>query len=115
MRADQSRQFRKTGEQLAPLSLTKEVQVKSLALISILALTANANAMAISNNMTCSEAKAYYQEHGRIYTQTGTGDIVPIYGDPECRMGEEKHPVFVRTQDTSMCKVAFRCFQDSRN
>lgn len=90
--------------------------MKFLTVIGILALTATANAnVAISNNMTCAEAQAHYDRHGRIYTQTGNGDVVPIYGDKACQHGEDKEPVFVRTRDTSMCKVAFRCMPHSRN
>lgn len=89
--------------------------MKFLAVMGIMALTVTANAAAISNNMTCAEAQAHYDRHGRIYTQTGGGDIVPIYGDKSCSYGEDQSPVFVRTKDTSMCKVAFRCMPHSNN
>ncbi|MBX3018762.1 MAG: hypothetical protein KF767_12795 [Bdellovibrionaceae bacterium] len=89
--------------------------MKFLTVIGIMALTVSANAAAISNNMSCAEAQAHYDRHGRIYTQTGSGDVVPIYGDKSCSYGQDKDPVFVRTKDTSMCKVAFRCSNNSRN
>jgi hypothetical protein len=73
-------------------------------------------AQALSNDMTCAEAKKYYAEHKRIEVRDGD-QVLPIYGgvsgdDPlklECDPGDEPGPLSVPTKDERECQVGYRC------
>ncbi|WP_374076061.1 hypothetical protein [Bdellovibrio bacteriovorus] len=66
-----------------------------------------------SVNMTCAEARADYNEDGRIYVTTGNGDVVPIYGLVQrCPIGEDESPYWVRTTDKKTCVLGYRCIDN---
>ncbi len=75
-----------------------------------------ASAQAISNDMTCEEAVAHYEEHGRIDT-IDEGQVLPIdegvpvskRDDLPCDQGELPGPVLLKTKDKNECAVAYTC------
>lgn len=88
--------------------------ISSIALA--LFLPAAASAQAISNDMTCEQAVAHYEEHGRIDT-IDEGQVLPIdEGVPvsqrenlACDEGEVPGPVLLKTSDKNECAVAYTC------
>ena len=79
-------------------------------------LPAAASAEAISNDMSCEEAVAHYEEHGRIDT-IDEGQVLPIdegvpvskRRDLACDEDELPGPVLLKTKDKAECAVAYTC------
>jgi hypothetical protein len=53
--------------------------MKKILLALALAFFTIPTSFAGSVDMTCAQAKNYYNRHGRIYVRTNGSDIVPIY------------------------------------
>ena len=87
-----------------------------LSAITVVGLPFAANAQALSNDMTCDEAKKYYAEHKRIQVHEGD-QVLPIYGGvPEaeldqlkCEPGDEPGPIFVPAKDNRQCQIGYQC------
>jgi hypothetical protein len=83
----------------------------------LLLLATGARAQAVANSMTCQQAVAYYEAHGRISVQTG-GTVVPIYnGIPVSKRSQLGCPttgVSVRTTDSRRCTIGYICLPRSR-
>ena len=83
------------------------------------AVPATAWAEALSNDMTCDEAVAHYEEHGRIDTNVD-GQVLPIYGGVPvseragmiCDEDDAPSETFVKTKDKEQCPIAFSCIGD---
>ncbi len=86
------------------------------ATIIALCLPAAASAQAISDDMTCEEAVAYYEKNRRIETRD-EGQVLPIDGgvpvsqrnDIACDPGELPSPILLKTRDKEECAVAYSC------
>ncbi len=94
------------------------ILVLSMLLFTPLALNpTDANAQALANNMTCSQAQATFERNGRITIRTRGGTILPIYGGvPASQRGRlicgpfsTKSPKFVVTTDTRQCPISYKC------
>lgn len=81
-----------------------------------LCIPVTASAEALSNDMTCEEAVAHYEEHGRIDT-TVDGQVLPIYGGVPvseregmwCDEDEAPTETFVKTKDKEQCAISYSC------
>jgi hypothetical protein len=86
------------------------------AAIVVLGFPASAFAQALSNDMTCAEAVAHYEKHGRIDTNLN-GQILPIYGGVPvseragmwCDEDEAPTETFVKTRDRAQCAISYSC------
>ena len=85
-------------------------------ILFVFCLQSAASAQAISDNMTCEQAVAHYEQHNRIET-IAEGQVIPIdEGVPvskreelPCDEGELPGPVFVKTTDKRECAIAYTC------
>lgn len=81
-----------------------------------LCIPATAWAEVLSNDMTCAEAVAHYEEHGRIDTNHD-GQVLPIYGGVPvseregmwCDEDEAPTETFVKTRDKEQCAISYSC------
>lgn len=88
--------------------------MKKILLATVLGL-ASTSAFAGTVDMTCAQAKATYNAHGRIYVRTYSGDVVPIYGlvgRNGCEAGEQASPYWVRATDDATCVLGYRCYNN---
>ena len=82
----------------------------------LMAFTVEAGAQ-IADNMTCAEAVAYYERHGRINKIAHGKDVIPIYnGVPvskrnqlRCDWGYTKMGYSLKTKDNRRCTISYRC------
>jgi len=90
--------------------------MKKILLAFALLFVALPTSFAGSVDMTCAQAKNYYNRHGRIYVRTNGGDIVPIYGLRRyCPPGYTASPYWVSTHDTRRCVLGYRCYRQDHN
>lgn len=91
--------------------------MKALIFLGLVMLGQFASAGTVVPAMTCDQAIAYYEKHGRIYVSNGY-DVLPIYGmkpiskwrEVVCRgRNKSRQNYWVRTSDDSSCVIASFC------
>lgn len=86
-------------------------------LVSSVVASNPANAQALANDMTCAQAQAQFERHGRVTIRTRGGAILPIYGGVPtsqrgrliCEPFSVKTPKFIVTSDKRQCAISYKC------
>ncbi len=101
----------------AGVSAGLAITMAATALTMATFIPTTASAQAISNNLSCTQAKKNYERNGQISMRSRSGRIVRIYGGfparynnrAICRGDTIQVPRFVIAADSRNCAVAYQC------